>query len=48
MADARRGGDIIRVHGRGGVRAVELADGSRFDCDLLVTATGWTAPACPC
>ncbi len=44
VADARRGGDVIRVHGRGGVRAVELADGSRFDCDLFVTATGWTAP----
>ena len=44
VADARRGGDVIRVHGRGGVRAVELADGRRFDCDLFVTATGWTAP----
>jgi sarcosine oxidase subunit alpha len=44
VADARRGEDILRVHGRGGVRAVELAGGGRFDCDLLVTATGWTAP----
>ena len=26
------------------MRAVELADGTRIECDLLVTATGWTAP----
>jgi sarcosine oxidase, subunit alpha len=44
VADARRGDDVIRVHGRGGVRAVELASGRRFDCDLFVTATGWSAP----
>ncbi len=44
VADARRGGDVLRVRGRGEVRAVELAGGRRFDCDLLVTATGWTAP----
>jgi len=44
VADARRGGDVVRAHGRGGVQGVELAGGSRFDCDLLVTATGWTAP----
>jgi sarcosine oxidase subunit alpha len=44
VADARRGADIVRAHGRGRVQAVELAGGTRFDCDLLVTATGWTAP----
>jgi sarcosine oxidase, subunit alpha len=44
VEDARRGGDVLRAHGRHGVRAVELADGRRFECDLLVTATGWTAP----
>ncbi|MBO0851220.1 MAG: (2Fe-2S)-binding protein, partial [Pseudonocardia sp.] len=44
VVDARAGGDVVRVHGRGGVRAVELADGRRFEADLLVTATGWTAP----
>ncbi len=44
VADARQGADILRVHGRGAVQAVELADGQRFECDLLVTATGWTAP----
>jgi sarcosine oxidase subunit alpha len=44
VADARRGEDILRAHGRGGLRGVELAGGRRIDCDLLVTATGWTAP----
>src|SRR5207244_8407157 len=28
-----------------GVKAVEAADGTTTECDLLVTATGWTAPA---
>jgi len=44
VVDARAGGDIVRAHGRGRVRAVECADGSTVDCDLLVTAAGWTAP----
>jgi sarcosine oxidase, subunit alpha len=44
VVDARRGQDVVRVHGRAGVRAVELADGRRIEADLLVTATGWTAP----
>jgi sarcosine oxidase, subunit alpha len=44
VVDARSGGDIVRVRGRGGVKAVELADGTSIDCDLVVTATGWTAP----
>jgi sarcosine oxidase, subunit alpha len=44
VLDARRGDGLRRAIGRGGVRAVELADGSRFDCDLLVTSVGWTAP----
>jgi sarcosine oxidase subunit alpha len=44
VADARRGAGILRAHGRGALRAVELTDGRRIDCDLLVTATGWTAP----
>lgn len=49
VVDARSGGDIVRARGGGqgagrGVRAVELADGSTIDCDLLVTAVGWTAP----
>jgi len=44
VLDARRGEDILRAVGRGGVRAVECGDGRRVPCDLLVTATGWTAP----
>lgn len=44
VEDARRGGDVVRVHGRSRARAVELGDGQKLDCDLVVTATGWTAP----
>jgi len=44
VVDARRGEDVHRARGRRGVRVVELADGSRVACDLLVTAVGWTAP----
>jgi sarcosine oxidase subunit alpha len=44
LLDARRGEGIRRALGRGRVRGVELADGSRVPADLLVTATGWTAP----
>ncbi|HSK92052.1 MAG TPA: 2Fe-2S iron-sulfur cluster-binding protein [Euzebyales bacterium] len=44
ILDARRGDDIVRAVGRGGVRAVECADGRTLPCDLLVTAVGWTAP----
>ncbi len=44
VLDARRGDDLRRATGRGGVSAVETADGRRVDCDLLVVSTGWTAP----
>ncbi len=44
VVDARRGGDIVRARGRGRLRAVECGDGRTIECDLLVTATGWTAP----
>ena len=44
VVDARSGGDIVRARGRKRVQAVELADGTTVPCDLLVTATGWTAP----
>ncbi|CAN5321180.1 sarcosine oxidase subunit alpha family protein [soil metagenome] len=44
VADARQGGDIISVHGRSGVRFVQLGSGEKVECDLVVTATGWTAP----
>ena len=45
VVDARREGDIIRAKGDGkGLRSVECADGAEIECDLLVTAVGWTAP----
>ncbi len=44
VVDARRGGDIVRVRSGKGVRTVECADGEKIECDLLVTAVGWTAP----
>src|SRR6266571_3258000 len=44
VEDARLGGDVVAAAGRGGVRSVEVADGTRIPCDLLVTAVGWTAP----
>ena len=45
VEDARLGGDVIAASGRGALRSVQLADGTRIGCDLLVTAAGWTAPA---
>jgi sarcosine oxidase subunit alpha len=44
VEDARHGGDIIKIFGTNEVRAAQLADGSTVECDLVVTATGWTAP----
>ena len=44
VEDARTGGDIIKILGTNGVRAAHLADGSTVECDLVVTAIGWTAP----
>jgi sarcosine oxidase, subunit alpha len=44
VVDARRGGDIVRVKGGKGVSNVECADGAEIECDLLVTAVGWSAP----
>jgi sarcosine oxidase subunit alpha len=44
IVDARRGGNVVRARGGSRLEAVELADGSTIGCDLLVTATGWTAP----
>ncbi len=44
IVDARRGGDVVRAKGGARLEAVDLADGSSVECDLLVTATGWTAP----
>lgn len=44
LVDARRGGDVLRARGRGALEAVVCGDGRTIACDLLVTATGWTAP----
>ena len=45
VVDARRDGDILRAKSDGkGLRSVECADGAEIECDLLVTAAGWTAP----
>ena len=44
IVDARRGDGIVRAYGRSEVRGVELANGARVGCDLLVIAVGWTAP----
>jgi sarcosine oxidase subunit alpha len=44
VLDARRGEDLLRARGRGRLQAVDLPDGTSVECDLLVTATGWTAP----
>jgi len=43
VVDARQGGDVVSVHGRSRVRFVELGNGEKVECDLVVTATGWTA-----
>lgn len=45
VADARHGQALTRVGGgKRGLRWAEFTGGMRFDCDLVVTATGWTAP----
>ena len=38
------GVDVRRALGRGALARVGLTDGRRFECDLLVTSVGWTAP----
>jgi sarcosine oxidase subunit alpha len=44
VLDVRRGEDLVAARGGGGVRSVQCHDGARIDCDLVVTAAGWTAP----
>lgn len=44
VVDARKGQDVVRALGGSGVRSVELSNGRKVAADLLVTATGWTAP----
>jgi sarcosine oxidase subunit alpha len=44
VLDARRGETVRRAVGRSGLSSVECGDGRKISADLLVTATGWTAP----
>ena len=44
VLDARQGELPQRASGRGRVTSVTVHDGSTVTADLLVTATGWTAP----
>jgi sarcosine oxidase subunit alpha len=44
VEDALRGGDVLRARGNGALQSVVCGDGTVYDCDLLVTAVGWTAP----
>ena len=44
IVDARSGEDVVRAKGGRTLRSVECADGTTVECDLLVTAVGWTAP----
>ena len=44
VVDARTGGQLVAAEGRRSVKRVTLGDGTKVDCDLLVTAVGWTAP----
>ena len=49
VVDARSGGDVVQAEGGGRgehrrVRRVTLGSGERIECDLFVTAVGWTAP----
>lgn len=43
VVDARTGGNIVSAKGGKRLKSVDLADGRSVDCDLLVTAVGWTA-----
>ena len=45
VVDARRGETVVKAEGRRGKLArVHTSTGQTIDADLLVTATGWTAP----
>ncbi|RZV44235.1 MAG: FAD-dependent oxidoreductase, partial [Acidimicrobiales bacterium] len=45
VVDARKGGNIVEAKGsQKAVKSVVLDDGHEVECDLLVTAVGWTAP----
>ena len=44
VLDARKGERIVSVEGSGRASKVTVSDGRTLDADLVVTATGWTAP----
>ena len=45
VVDARLGQSVVRARGpKHAVAEVEMSDGTRVAANLLVTATGWTAP----
>jgi sarcosine oxidase subunit alpha len=44
VLDARRGENVVQARGGSRLGSVELGDGTSVDCDVLVTAIGWTAP----
>ena len=44
VLDARKGETIVSVEGGGRVSKVTVSDGRTLNADLVVTATGWTAP----
>ncbi len=45
VVDARNGENVVSASGSSkSVKSVKLGDGSEVEADLLVTATGWTAP----
>ncbi|MGI9599296.1 MAG: 2Fe-2S iron-sulfur cluster-binding protein [Acidimicrobiales bacterium] len=45
VVDARKGENVVSANGGSrSLKSVTLADGSEVETDLLITATGWTAP----
>lgn len=43
VVDARKGENIVQAMGDKRIKTVELGDGKKIACDLLVIAIGWTA-----
>ena len=43
VVDARKGENIVQATGDKRIKTVELGDGQKIACDLLVIAIGWTA-----
>ncbi len=44
VVDARAGQNVVSARGGSSLSSVTLDDGSKVSADLLITATGWTAP----